>query len=166
MLAWQVGYASILPKDYLDGLDVASRVAAWTERFTQASDQAAADAGRCRHLVGELDGRVVGGVTIGVYRPAEGQSEQDARAENLCELWALNLRPEAWGSGVAQRLMAAALDGLRAEQREPTAALWVLEGNARGRRFYEKEGWAADGTVKVETLGSMEVRELRYIFEL
>jgi len=28
------------------------------------------------------------------------------------------------------------------------AALWVLDSNARARRFYAKGGWAEDGTVK------------------
>ena len=40
--------------------------------------------------------------------------------------------------------------------------LWVLEDNPRGRDFYERQGWHADGGRKVEDLGGVELTELRY----
>jgi len=56
------------------------------------------------------------------------------------ELHALYVLPERQGRGLGDRLLAAA---------GPVGVLWVLEGNARGRRFYERRGWRADGTARM-----------------
>ena len=58
------------------------------------------------------------------------------------------VRPEAWGTGVAAELHDRAVEALRANGVE-RARLWVLEHNDRARRFYERRGWAADGTSRV-----------------
>jgi GNAT superfamily N-acetyltransferase len=58
------------------------------------------------------------------------------------------VRPEAWGSGVADELHERAVAAIRAAGHE-RARLWVLEGNARARRFYERHGWYADGSSRV-----------------
>jgi hypothetical protein len=42
------------------------------------------------------------------------------------------------------------------------AVLWVLEGNARARRFYERGGWFADGTSRDEAMGGEPTHQLRY----
>ena len=60
----------------------------------------------------------------------------------------LYVRPEAWGTGVAARLHDRAVDALRAAG-VGRARLWVLEGNARARRFYERRGWRLDGETRV-----------------
>jgi GNAT superfamily N-acetyltransferase len=63
-------------------------------------------------------------------------------------LEALYVAPPAWGTGVADRLHDAAVAELRARGVD-RARLWVLEENHRARRFYERHGWAADGTSRV-----------------
>ena len=63
-------------------------------------------------------------------------------------LEALYVRPRAWGGGLARRLHAAAVEELERRGGE-RARLWVLEGNERARRFYERHGWRADGTSRV-----------------
>jgi tRNA dimethylallyltransferase len=60
----------------------------------------------------------------------------------------LYVLPDAWGNGVAARLHDEALRGIAAAGRS-TARLWVLEDNARARRFYERRGWRPDGTDRV-----------------
>ena len=42
------------------------------------------------------------------------------------------------------------------------ATLWVLDGSARARRFYEAAGWAPDGEERIEQLPGFAVREVRY----
>jgi RimJ/RimL family protein N-acetyltransferase len=49
-----------------------------------------------------------------------------------------------WGTGVAQELHDDVLDRMRASGVE-LARLWVMAENHRGRRFYEKLGWADSG---------------------
>jgi GNAT superfamily N-acetyltransferase len=72
------------------------------------------------------------------------------------ELRDLYVVPSAWGTGVAQRLMDAALGGVADD-----AVLWVGEENARARRFYEREGWVADGERRTSPFGKDEVRYRR-----
>lgn len=40
--------------------------------------------------------------------------------------------------------------------------LWVLEGNARARRFYERSGFRADGTEEPFEVDGVAVPEVRY----
>ena len=53
---------------------------------------------------------------------------------------ALYVTPEAWGTGLADELYAC----IAAVAGRP-ATLWVLEANARGRRFWERRGWRPTG---------------------
>jgi ribosomal protein S18 acetylase RimI-like enzyme len=57
--------------------------------------------------------------------------------------------------------MSAALETLaRAGYREAT--LWVLETNARARRFYEAGGWRGDGAVRQDEVDGVLLTDLRY----
>ena len=40
--------------------------------------------------------------------------------------------------------------------------LWVVPGNARARRFYERSGWSADGAERVAEVNGVTVPECRY----
>jgi GNAT superfamily N-acetyltransferase len=73
----------------------------------------------------------------------------------------INVLPAAWGTGVGPRLLAAATERLVALG-FTEAVLWVVKGNARARRFYEREGWAPDGGEKRQVFGDRLVREVRY----
>jgi GNAT superfamily N-acetyltransferase len=150
--AWRVGYRGLLPDAHLDGLDAGQRTAAWEQLLGEADVDIAT-------MVAVVDAEVAGISTIGPYRPVDGQPTPP----DLCELWMLNVHPDHWGTGVAQALMAEDIAWLGREREEPRAALWVLEGNARGRRFYEKEGWSADGTTRHDAVGGVDVVELRYV---
>jgi len=77
------------------------------------------------------------------------------------ELYAIYLDPSHWGRGYGRALMHAAERGL-AEAGFEEAHLWVLDTNARARRFYEIAGWSADGGRKTEHRGDVELREVRY----
>lgn len=62
-------------------------------------------------------------------------------------VFALFVEPASWGSGLGARLLEAAEQHLCAHSRD--ASLWVLDGNARARRLYERCGWReAIGTGK------------------
>jgi hypothetical protein len=56
--------------------------------------------------------------------------------------------------------MAAALGWIGARGADE-AMLWVGEGIARARRFYEGEGWARDGESRTSPIGPVEVRYRR-----
>lgn len=82
------------------------------------------------------------------------------RAGQVGELYAIYVDPASWSTGAGRALMGAAVAGLTAAGYE-RAVLWVLEENARARRFYEIAGWKPDGTSNpLSSLGG--VIETRY----
>jgi diamine N-acetyltransferase len=60
----------------------------------------------------------------------------------------LYVTPEHWGTGLAGELHDWALELVR-ELGSELCHLWVLEDNARARRFYERRGWRENGTTRV-----------------
>ena len=100
-------------------------------------------------------GKLVGFVDYSASR------DGDADREQVGEVNALYLEPEAWGSGAGRLLMDAALARLTAAG-FAQATLWVLDSNARARRFYEAGGWTADGAVKHDDSRGFPIRQVRY----
>jgi ribosomal protein S18 acetylase RimI-like enzyme len=81
-------------------------------------------------------------------------------AGQVGEVYALYVAPEWWSTGTGRSLMSRAVAALTDAGYE-RAVLWVLEANARARRFYERAGWACDGASNVlDGLGG--VVEVRY----
>lgn len=153
---WQQGYRGLIAQGYLDVLCVEDRERDWAS----ALDQGGAV------LVHEDAGRVD---AFACYGPCR---DPDVPAE-VGEVYALYVHPASWGSGIGRRLLAAAVADLPATAASapgpgaPLAAcagqpvagppavggaaapvLWVLEGNQRARRFYHRQGWAADGSTR------------------
>lgn len=78
--------------------------------------------------------------------------------ENAAEIVAVHSLPETWGTGVGKAMLGAALDGIKAAGKE-SVYLWAFKDNKRARRFYEKNGFAADGAERVSQFdGAVEVR--------
>jgi GNAT superfamily N-acetyltransferase len=142
---WQAAYEHVFGAERLALLDLDERRARWEERLSAPEPHR-------RSLVAEDDdGRVVGFATAGKSRDGDNEGE----------LYAIYALPEAWGTGAGPALMRAVIESLR-EDGFRTAALWVLEGNPRARRFYEREGWAADGGRREEEMLGVPFAEVRY----
>lgn len=77
------------------------------------------------------------------------------------ELWSVNAAPEAMGSDAAWRLVSHAMDDLR-ERGYTSVALKCLEANTRARRFYERAGFVAEGTVDAVAMGGKATRDVVY----
>jgi len=82
-----------------------------------------------------------------------------------CELYAIYVRPERISSGVGHALMAELTGRARAAGFEEML-LWVLKDNARARRFYERAGFAPDGTEEPFEADGELVPEVRYVRRL
>lgn len=138
-------YRHILPAEALTAVSSESMSAWWTERWGWEQGS---------HLltVAERDGALIGFSYVGPY-------EQDDPA--LGELYAIHLDPSEVGRGVGRLLMIDALAALRGAG-WPRAALWVVAGNTRARRFYERGGWAPDGVERDDWIGATVTRMVRY----
>jgi GNAT superfamily N-acetyltransferase len=140
--AWQAAYAGLMPRSLLDGVTPESRARMWGRAIGTPRGPGE------RILVAEVDGRPVGFARTGACR-------DEGAPESLGELWAINIDPAQWGTGVGAALLEAAHRAL-AEAGFADAVLWVLPGNARARRFYEVRGWRHDGVERdVEMSGEM-----------
>jgi ribosomal protein S18 acetylase RimI-like enzyme len=80
--------------------------------------------------------------------------------DELGELYAIYVDPEAWSTGAGRALMVAAETALAADY--GAALLWVLDDNPRARGFYERGGWAPDGVRKAEERFGVRASEVRY----
>ena len=89
-----------------------------------------------------------------MFVASEAGAAADAPLAGFCvayreraEMEQLFVARHARGTGVAARLIAAAERSLAASPTAVTAFLVAFAANARGRRFYEKCGWACAGPV-------------------
>lgn len=150
--SWQAAYLGLIPQSYLDSLTPAQRVPGWTRTIKDG------DASRGATLVATDDrNRVVGFAHV--------QGSRDDDCATVGEVWAIYLEPAAWGTGAGRALMTAAL-GRLTELGYRHATLWVLDGNARARRFYEAAGFHPDDAVKDDDRPGFALREVRYRKEL
>jgi L-amino acid N-acyltransferase YncA len=130
--AWQSGYAGMIPAEVLDTLDPEQR--AEQRRRWHGADGFLT-------LVATDGATIVGFATIGPYRHQQDRAVLDP---TVGELLAIYLEPTRIGTGVGRALLAEALTALT-DRGYREVRLWVLDANARSRRFYEKAGFVADG---------------------
>lgn len=138
---WRVAYRHALPPAELDAMPIDET--RWAHRLNDMPKG-------WRIHVAEADGRVQGFAGTGPSR--------DER--QVGELYALYVMPDCWSTGMGRALIQEAEAGL-AEDYE-VATLWVLEANARARRFYEQAGWQPDDARKEEEFLGTRVAEVRY----
>lgn len=82
--------------------------------------------------------------------------------DSSAEIVALHSVPESWGCGVGKAIMDKAIEDIFNDCYKK-AYLWVFEQNKRARRFYEKHGFAADGTRRISAFDkAVEVRYIIY----
>ena len=144
---WQHAYRGLMPDAYLDGLSVSDRLAMWSEILERPAP-------RTTLLVVETGGSIVGFAMA-------GPSGDDQASDATAQLYTIYVEPGAMGHDLGAVLLR------RTEQRLARfgfveATLWVLTGNERGRRFYERHGWRPDGASKCERLWEATVDEVRY----
>lgn len=137
--SWQNAYAGIFPNEFLSNLDRRAR-AQWWQRFIENG---------ARVHVAEAD-RVVG------FCHAE-----DSEDEGWGEIYSIYVHPDHWGDGHGRELLVAGESTLIGKGHH-RALLWVLQRNERGRRFYERQGWAVGKPIRVEEIGGTQVTEVRY----
>ena len=86
-------------------------------------------------------GRVAGHVA---FTQAREWQEPRPDIAGLAHVWQLFVRRDWWGTGIAAELNRRAVAEAVALGYE-AMRLYTPHGNARGRAFYEREGWSTDG---------------------
>lgn len=147
---WKAAYGGLVDQAYLDGLSVEKRIRDWTGWM---------EAGESDTLIAEENGRAVGFITTGRTKtPPPGSSP--IRPLYSAEVYALYLHPDVWRQGIGGGLLREAAGNLK-EQKHSTLCLWVLDGNARAKAFYEKMGGQKVGSKFVE-IGPSKLKEACY----
>ena len=136
-------YAHLVPVELLDTVPAAATAQWWVERWAYEQETH-------RLFTAWAGDRLAGFTYVG---PGE--------EPGTSELYAIHVDPELVGSGVGRRLMETAEAAL-VELGAPRAVLWVLSGNARARRFYQRAGWAPDGGKRQAPMGPVMTDQLRY----
>ncbi len=138
--SWQEAYAGLVSKTYLDTLSVersAERARRWPDNT----------------LVAEADGKIVGFACYGVCRNED--------VTDCGEVYAIYVLEEFQKHKIGYALMNACFERLSVY---PNIAVWVLEGNEKAIRFYERFGFRFDGASMEITLGA-PITELRMLYQ-
>jgi GNAT superfamily N-acetyltransferase len=151
VLGWQFAYRGLMPQPYLDALSAKDDAERRRARFEQGD-------GSVVNLVASRGEEIVGWAAFGPYRDGE------VRAGDV-ELYAIYLDPQHLGTGAGRALMQEALRRC-ADLGHTRVLLWVVRGNARARRFYERAGFRADGAEEPYEVEGVSVPEIRYVREL
>ena len=136
--SWQEAYSGLIDQTYLDNLSLEKHTEAafrWTDNTLVAKD----------------NNSVIGFVGYGACR--------DESLTEAGEVGAIYILKEYYDKKIGYALMRAALEKLSEYKR---IAVWVLEGNHRAIKFYERCGFRFDGTKKQIKLGTMNT-EIRMI---
>ncbi|MEU2745740.1 GNAT family N-acetyltransferase [Streptomyces collinus] len=145
---WRSAYQGLIPQSYLDGLSVEEDAERRRTYLSQGD-------GSVVNLVAEdTGGELVGWACHGPYREGEVLTGD-------AELYALYVHPKRLGQGAGRALLARSVAGCSAAG-HGRVLLWVLKGNDRARRFYERAGFRADGAEEPFEVDGVAVPEVRY----
>lgn len=142
--AWKEAYRDLLPHSYLDSLTPDR----WASLYTDP----------CRTALALWDS----GRPVGIVSYHQGRQKG---LESWGEISSIYLLPCCWGRGYGSLLLREALERL-AQMGFDKVYLWVLQGNSRAIRFYERQGFVFSGDTLETAIGGQKVTELRYIQQL
>lgn len=149
--SWQAAYRGLISDDILDDLSVSERAENWRRFIAEPLPTTLG------HLVAERDDRIIGWCTFGTGRDEEMAADG--------EIYGIYADPEEWSSGVGHALLTEAVRRI-ADVGLHTVYLWVLDGNDRADRFYERHGFRTDGGVKLDERPGFTLSEHRRVRRL
>lgn len=145
---WKDSYEDLVPQDYLDGLA--------PQEFTEKWQKWMGDDISTTLIAEDKNGTPVGFSMFGALKTqVPGQSA--IRPVYSSELYAIYLDKNHWGKGLAQQFFQKTAENLK-DQKHYSMALWVVGGNKRACKFYEKMGGQRIGK-KVVEIGGRKVKE-------
>ncbi len=142
--SWRSAYKGIIPQSYLDSIP-SGRWAAHADREGMHT------------LVAAEDNKLIGTASF-----CKSRFEKFADHGEIVSIYFL---PEYIGKGHGKVLFEAVMNELR-KLGFKDVFLWVLEGNARARAFYEKAGFSYSGEFLDDNIGGKDIRELQYCYKI
>ncbi|WP_306368927.1 GNAT family N-acetyltransferase [Nocardiopsis sp. CC223A] len=133
--SWHAAYHGLIAREHLANLDADRLAGIWARRLGGALTLPGAGC-----LVAEGPDGVV---AYSGFVPGTDPDDADRTVADLETFYSL---PGVWGTGVNRRLWEETLAAMTAGG-TGHGVLWVLEGNARARRFYTATGWRDTGAV-------------------
>lgn len=145
--AWRETYTGIVPDSMLADEVYDSRLQLWTRILSM-------DPVPGQNVVAESGDQIVGFASAG--EPFGPDAEHGHAFARSWHLYSIYLLASHHGSKLGQTMLDAVVGD------RPTQ-LWVLQGNNRAIRFYERNGFAADGATDADPRapGLVEVRMVR-----
>ncbi|MEV0742620.1 GNAT family N-acetyltransferase [Streptomyces sp. NPDC050549] len=151
VLGWQFAYQGLMPQSFLDALSAKDDAERRRARLAEGD-------GSVVNLVARRGEEIVGRAALGPCRDGEVRTGE-------AELYAIYLGPRHLNTGAGRALMQEALRQCAALGHD-RVYLWVVRGNARARRFYERAGFRADGAEEPYEVDGVLVPEIRCVREL
>ena len=130
---WRAAYPGLLPEQEIRSISIEQRLGFWKGVLAKPNGW--------RIDLAVDDANVVGFCSYGSARDIG-----DASAE----IYALYVHPDRWRRG-AGRLLCERAVAAAAEREHRAITLWVVKGNDRACRFYERLGCVADGEERRNT---------------
>lgn len=148
--SWKATYRGLIPDFILDTLSIERRRTLWENIIS---------VGKSTTLVLELNGIVAGFVNFGSTR------DSDKNPEISAEITAIYLSPYCWRQGLGRQLCEVAIAHIACLSFQEVT-LWVLDGNERAIRFYQRMGFYPDGSKKLDQRKELPLNEVRYVLQL
>ena len=147
VLGWQAAYRGLIPDTYLDDMDIQQYIMRTRSFLSKPT--------------ASIDWVCVRGDSIIGWASVRLTQKGDQDAVPTAELLALYVLASFWHQGVGF-LIWCNVEAYLKQQSVRSVELWVLEGNTRAQRFYERQGFVLDGVHKTEIIaGNIELLEHR-----
>ena len=145
--SWQHAYRNLLPSEWLDNLQWQDRIGSWNRGLAEGSSTKV-------YVATNEEDEVIGFASAGASR------DTDVDQLRTYELYSIYLVPEAWNIGVGAGLLQSVLEDISVEFE--SMSVWVLTGNQRARKYYERQGFGQDGAIQTAQIDVHQLEEIRY----
>ncbi len=143
--SWRVAYRGLMPQAVIDSLDLGTMWSSWRASVDRPASPS------MQLFISGPPGEVH---SYALVRRADGSHAAG-------EVAAMYSDPTAWGTTAGWAAFSTAVDHLKAEG-FTELSLWMLKGNERAGRFYERAGWRPDGHEQTTTTAAGSYVEVRY----
>ena len=137
---WHETYDHLISKAALESLSPRRMAELWNHWSSLGPEY--------RQFVALVDGEIVGFSGSGPNRDEDAPRERELYFIYLLDAW--------HGTGIGQKLFDAAVG-------DDAVSLWVAEDNPRAHRFYQRNGFAPDGSRHVEPFLGESITEVRLV---